>query len=252
MGSSMCGGNQFTLPLDMAPDSVDDKYDKESSCRDLMYEKVNTVYLPDEKKANPEFNSSWMKAEDEWEKSGGHPDLTKEQFIAIYMYTNQSPSIYSDFNRNVSKGKSVYGTASFPYHSLHFYLTDAIRALKKGCEKTFRRTKVDFNHQSEFRFGRFASSSHKDNLLSYGNVSCFSIKTCYGAYLEPYTATKGEEEVLIPPYEVFKVTNVQQNPPKNETLGDCKVVYTVESIGVQSNLNCKLFNKAESNRSSNK
>ncbi|XP_010865417.2 NAD(P)(+)--arginine ADP-ribosyltransferase 2-like isoform X1 [Esox lucius] len=242
------GVDSITFPLGMTPDSIDDKYDKYSSCRDVMYGKVNRVYLPDEKKANPEFNSSWMKAEEEWKKTVlDDSKLTREQFIAIYVYTNPSTSIFSTFNTIVRDG-----SAPFKYHSLHFFLTDAIRTLNKGCENTYRRTTVDFNPKLFFRFGTFTSSSRSPNITTYGNVSCFSIKTCYGAYLEPYTATKEEEEVLIPPYEVFKVTNVQQNPPKNEPLGDCKVVYTVESIGVQSNFNCKLLNKAGSNRSSNK
>ncbi|XP_052367853.1 LOW QUALITY PROTEIN: NAD(P)(+)--arginine ADP-ribosyltransferase 1-like [Oncorhynchus keta] len=142
-------------------------------------------------------------------------------------------------------GKSLYGK-TFQYHSLHFYLTDAIHILKLSqttCRTTYRRTAMSFNSvvDKEIRFGSFTSSYQLKTLYTFGNVSCFEIKTCFGGNLTYYSAYVNESEVLIPPYEVFKVTEVQKNQW-------CEVVYKVESTRSQSNLNCRLLNGVQSNQ----
>ncbi|KAG7324824.1 hypothetical protein KOW79_011140 [Hemibagrus wyckioides] len=50
---------------------------------------------------------------------------------------------------------------------------------------------------------------------------------------------KREKEVLIPPYEKFKITNITGSP--NEM--NCRVLYTLKSAGTCSNMNCELLNK---------
>ncbi|XP_071261118.1 NAD(P)(+)--arginine ADP-ribosyltransferase 2-like [Salvelinus alpinus] len=223
----------------MAPNSIDDKYD---GCTSYMYNEINTVYLPHEKKTNSDFMESWKVAEAKWNLNNGL-GLKKEQFMAIYAYTNEAPAIYQDFNKKVRKDKDKYGK-SFQYHSLHFYLTEAIHTLNEPlCLDTYRRTTLYYDRNvvnKKFRFGTFTSSSLRTNLLNFGNVSCFKIRTCYGANVARYSAIKRESEILIPPYEVFNVTNVQTKPPKGP-LDDCEVVYTVVSTRTpKSDLNCKL------------
>ncbi|XP_023999202.1 ecto-ADP-ribosyltransferase 5-like [Salvelinus sp. IW2-2015] len=235
------------FPLDMAPKSIDDRYD---GCSKYMHNEVNTVYLPREKNTSPDFNNAWNEAEEK-AKQPIH-DLQKEHSMAIYVYTNEKPKIYPDFNRQVKDGSSNYGT-TFQYHSLHFYLTEAIQILKQTqttCRTTYRRTDVYFDQDvvsKDIRFGTFTSSTENQELGrdSFGETSCFEISTCFGADISYYSVFTGEREVLIPPYEVFKVINIQTKSTENKLW--CEVVYTLNSTRVQSNLNCKLKKEAKSN-----
>ncbi|XP_064859324.1 T-cell ecto-ADP-ribosyltransferase 1-like [Oncorhynchus nerka] len=231
------------FPLDMAPDSVDDKYD---GCRDEAFQRVDDYYLPHEKNTTTNFRRAWDMAE----KHASIPTdgLQKVHSVSMYLYTNNKPqppseSIYIDFNKAVRQGRYGYGT-SFQYHSLHFYLTDAMQILKQSqttCWTTYRRTNVTFDQDvvnKEMRFGYFASSSLHKTLYDFGDTSCFEINTCFGVNLTYYSAYANEGEVLIPPYEVFKVTNIQTKSAVSNLW--CKVVYTLKSTGKwKSDLNCK-------------
>ncbi|XP_071002964.1 GPI-linked NAD(P)(+)--arginine ADP-ribosyltransferase 1-like isoform X1 [Oncorhynchus clarkii lewisi] len=242
-------GRMFTMnpdpqmnpfPLDMAPKSIDDQY---VGCRANMRIQVNTDYLPREKKTSTNFNNAWKEAEEK-AKPSIH-GLQDEHSKAIYVYTNEEPKIYPDFNREVRDGRSNYGT-TFQYHSLHFYLTEAIQILKQRqttCMTTYRRTNVYFHDVKEYiRFGTFTSSTlnKKIGRDSFGATSCFEITTCFGADISHYSVFTEEREVLIPPYEVFTVTNIQTKSPENNLW--CEVVYTLVNTGHQSDLNCKLQN----------
>ncbi|XP_014038372.1 T-cell ecto-ADP-ribosyltransferase 2-like isoform X2 [Salmo salar] len=242
------GHGQKPFPLDMAPTSIDDQY---VSCSNNMHNEVNTVYLPREKNTNSDFNNAWNEAREN-AKPSIH-GLQKVHSMAIYVYTNAEPEIYPDFNRQVRDGRSNYGTTSFQYHSLHFYLTEAIQMLKRNqttCKTTYRRTKVYFDKDvvnKKVRFGTFTSSTlgREIGRDSFGETSCFEITTCFGADISYYSVFTGEREVLIPPYEVFTVTNIQTKSPENNLW--CEVIYTLVSAGDQSDLKCKLQNGAKSN-----
>uniref|UniRef100_A0A3Q3FM45 NAD(P)(+)--arginine ADP-ribosyltransferase n=1 Tax=Labrus bergylta TaxID=56723 RepID=A0A3Q3FM45_9LABR len=166
--------------------------------------------------------------------------LTKDHMHAICVYTDNN--IYDIFNTAVRTEASKY-SFSFQFHSLHFLLTSAIQILNSNykCHTTYRRTRSLFsgNVGQIIRFGSFASSSYLNNLTDFGNETCFKIKTCSGAYLGDYSAIDGEEEVLIPPYETFKVTEKVLGKGNFGELNDCKVVYVLESAGLRSRLNCK-------------
>lgn len=211
-----------------------------------MYTKAAN-YLQDEKQTNWKFNVAWKIAE---QKAKSHRyGLNREHSNTMYLYTNNKPkpqSFYFDFNKAVRNGKSQYGK-TFQYHSLHFYLTDVIQILKQSqtCRTTYRRTNVYFDRNvlnKEIRFGFFASSSLNKSLHMFGNTSCFEINTCFDANLTYYFAYINESEVLIPSYEVFRITAVQTNTW-------CDVVYTLNSTGIsKSNMNCRwVYNGAESN-----
>eukprot|EP00063_Salmo_salar_P090428 XP_014065263.1 PREDICTED: T-cell ecto-ADP-ribosyltransferase 1-like [Salmo salar] len=231
------------FPLDMAPDSVDDKYD---GCRDEAFKRVDSYYLPHEKNTTTNFIRAWDIAE----KHASIPKdgLQKVHSISMYLYTNNKPqppseSIYLDFNEAIRQGSYGYGT-SFQYHSLHFYLTDAIKILKQSqttCRTTYLRTNVTFDLDvinKEMRFGYFVSSSIHKTLYDFGDTSCFEINTRFGVNLTYYSAYANEGGVLIPPYEVFKVTNIQTKSAVSNLW--CKVVYTLKSTGKwKSDLNCK-------------
>ncbi|XP_062271252.1 NAD(P)(+)--arginine ADP-ribosyltransferase 2-like [Scomber scombrus] len=227
------------FPLNMAPDAVDDMYD---GCREKM-ETVIDTYFKDELVGN--FSVAWKRAESCSKKR--HPedeDLTKNHMQAICAYT--SNNIYEEFNNAVRTGKKTY-TSSFKFHSLHFWLTRAIQILnkKQECRTSYRRTKVGFNGKlhSIIRFGTFASSSKLPDLTRFGSKTCFKIKSCLGAYLKDYSSlNRKEEEVLIPPYEIFQITNIK-GKGKRSPMPDCEKVFILESKGIASYLNCKAAKK---------
>uniref|UniRef100_A0A4W5NES5 NAD(P)(+)--arginine ADP-ribosyltransferase n=1 Tax=Hucho hucho TaxID=62062 RepID=A0A4W5NES5_9TELE len=253
-------GLHSPIPLDMVPNSVDDKYKR---CTEKMFKKVQEKYLPNENSTVGIFNQAWMKAEGcasnvtqrfQKNKSKYNPnELTHDHIKAICAYTAEKPDIYSVFNQAVRTNRTEY-TTSFQFHSLHFLLTDALRLLKlnqKTCHTTYRRTNMEFVSKVNkvIRFGFFASSSLNKGISKnkFGDKSCFEIRTCFGAYLKSYPKIGNHEmEVLIPPYEVFKVTDVLKK--ENDTNLWCDVVYKLKNIKApKSNLNCKLFKKTSIN-----
>lgn len=231
----------------MAPNSVDDTY---LGCLNEMKSKVQKEYLPNEINKDKDFKEAWDMAEKAYMKTR---TLEKEQAKAIYVYTLNEPKIYLDFNSAVRTQKSEYRT-TFGYHALHFFLTSALQTLnahkpvEKRCLTGFRRANSSFSQDvlnKEIRFGSFTSSS----LGSYpkpeifGDKSCFEIFTCLGAEITHYSKFKdGEREVLIPPYEIFKVTSIEKREDMKSL--PCEVVYKVKSTcKYLSNLNCALFPK---------
>ncbi|XP_043969778.1 ecto-ADP-ribosyltransferase 5-like [Gambusia affinis] len=235
-----------SFPLDIAPDSVDDMYD---GCEKEMKKKVASL-LNTEKSG--EFRKAWLAAEkyynNKWATTPS--TLKKEQIMAIHAYTLEQPAIYDEFNKAVRTQKSEYKT-TFQYHALHFYLTRAIRSLKSNapeCITTYRRTnsKFETDINREIRFGGFTSSSRDDylDILIFGNTSCFEITTCFGADISEFSKYEWEKEVLIPPYEVFKVTDIQKRSEENSL--PCEVVYKVKSTKkTRSSLNCALFKESD-------
>ncbi|XP_018943455.1 ecto-ADP-ribosyltransferase 4-like isoform X2 [Cyprinus carpio] len=229
------------IPLDMATKSVDDSYD---GCREKMANLVETKYLKKEMQSN--FANAWKHAEKNYKPPGDN--LTKNHSIAIYVYTNSMFEIYKDFNNAVRKEKNKYRNKKFKWYSLQFLLTDAIQILKKTqkeCILTYRRTNVSFKKSvlnKEVRFGSFASSSLNHTKTNvFGNKSCFKIYTCESANLTKYSKYDKEEEVLIPPYEKFKVTAVNKRKHQKDLW--CDTVFTLKSSGKRSDLNCALFKK---------
>uniref|UniRef100_A0A3B3BLY4 NAD(P)(+)--arginine ADP-ribosyltransferase n=1 Tax=Oryzias melastigma TaxID=30732 RepID=A0A3B3BLY4_ORYME len=222
------------VPLNTANDSVDDMY---FGCRDLMETKIKNTFSKKEFKTD--FSGVWKNAQTCANRKTNKKLLNKNHRQAICVYTSNYKMFYARFNEAVRTQRKVYGT-SFPYHFIYFWLTDAVQILnkEKECLTTYRRSTEIFTGEvgQLVCFGSFTSSSKLTNLTRFGTETCFQIKTCLGAYLEDYPALKNtEEEVLIPPYEVFIIS-------KKQTTGryiiDCKTVYCLEYAGVLSNLNC--------------
>ncbi|XP_029003409.1 ecto-ADP-ribosyltransferase 5-like [Betta splendens] len=236
-----------TFPLDMAPQSVDDMY---KGCNDSMNATAN-MYLLNETNMDKDFSQAWNKSEKAyWNKYEKIKSLEKDLFKAIHVYTLGDPKIYLDLNKAVRTQKSQYGT-TFRYHALHFFLTRAIQTLnaekpeEERCLTSYRRTSVSFSQDvlnKKFRFGSFTSSSQGDYPSgNFGKVSCFKIVTCFGADIQRYSALgKHEREVLIPPYEIFKVTKIITGTERNNKKNDwCSVVYKLQSTQTpRADLNC--------------
>ncbi|XP_061736371.1 ecto-ADP-ribosyltransferase 5-like [Nerophis ophidion] len=241
--------------LGMSEDAVDDMYD---GCKKEMARKAEG-YLPNEKNQDQNFKRAWCEAElyvkGKFQKTLHRNkkipnSIGKEQITAIYVYTLDHPPIYLDFNAAVRSQRSEYKT-TFKYHALHFFLTDAIQKLRSRqeepgkCWTTFSRKKTLFRLRSRntlIRFGGFMSTSMGGypKPETYGDKTCFNVTTCFGADISLYSKFGDfEKEVLIPPYEIFKVTKVEKRTAK-KTL-PCEVVYTLKSTGTPlSNLNCSL------------
>ncbi|XP_043969790.1 erythroblast NAD(P)(+)--arginine ADP-ribosyltransferase-like isoform X2 [Gambusia affinis] len=239
-------GEKTGFPLDMAANSVDDRY---STCAAEMEAKVNEKYFEEEMENNL-FKKVWNAAENCADRKMKQKEpvdkaLTKNHMQAICVYTAGGPlDFYQTFNNAVRTNRQQYNS-SFPFHSLHFWLTRAIQILKPNhneCYTTYRRTNTALTGEvnQEMRFGSFASSSKKSTLTRFGNTTCFQITTCHGAYLKKYPSLGNKEkEVLIPPYETFKI--ISKTKPSG--LEDCNTVYVLEPTGVQSNLNCQVANQ---------
>ncbi|XP_005807944.1 erythroblast NAD(P)(+)--arginine ADP-ribosyltransferase-like [Xiphophorus maculatus] len=234
------------LPLDMAENSVDDMYE---GCENKMATKVKTELLAREKKMSKNFRLAW----DEAAKAGKKKPkvLEKEQNMAVYAYTLDKPEIFTEFNNAVRTQRAQY-TSTFQYHSLHFFLTGALRALRalnarkpntERCLTGYRRVNRKFELGvlgKEIRFGAFTSSSmgKYPRKEKFGYETCFGIYTCLGADVSLYSKFgESEGEVLVPPYEIFKVTDIKQRSGNEEL--PCNVVLTLKSTEkILSNLNC--------------
>ncbi|XP_077942508.1 T-cell ecto-ADP-ribosyltransferase 1-like [Gasterosteus aculeatus] len=227
------------LPLDMAPNSVDDMY---KGCVADM-EKKAVEFLKKERNDNKVFNQIW----EELKANQPTKVLSKEEITALSVYT--SDTTYPGFNKATREQGPKYKTA-FKYHALHFYLTRAVQklnALQKECYNVYRRTDVFFRQDvlnKEVRFSSFASSSLRDDLTDFGDKSCFEIYTCNGADVMEHSEFENEAEVLIPPYEVFKVTEITKRSKQPQSGLWCDVVYKLKSTKkTKSNLNCALIQK---------
>ncbi|XP_035516587.1 ecto-ADP-ribosyltransferase 4-like [Morone saxatilis] len=233
------------IQMSMVEDAVDDMY---FDCDKVMTTKINNRYFKEEIKQRI-FESVWKNSEKCSKKKivdAKNSALTKKHRQAICVYTSGFKKFYEIFNAAVRTDRKIYQT-SFPFHSLHFWLTSAVQILNNNmkCHNTYRRTETVFtgNVNQIIRFGFFASSSYSPTMTHFGNKTCFNITTRLGASLGQYpTLGDKEQEVLIPPYEKFKIKGKIARKKKSPYVGgldDCDVVYVLESAGVHSNLNCQ-------------
>ncbi|XP_034544795.1 ecto-ADP-ribosyltransferase 4-like [Notolabrus celidotus] len=225
----------FRISLSLYPESVDDMY---YGCSNKMLIKVKRHYLP--RSTGEGLHSTYTKlcALKAMKTKDLYDPLSWHHFRALCAYTAGS---YDDLNRAVRQGKASYRT-SFEFHALHFLLSDAIRLLKlnqRTCYTSYRRSKLLFSGEAgqTIRFGSFASSSLNKDLRQFGGRTCFEIRTCFGAYLKSYSEfDSDEDEVLIPPYEMFHVVSVDTSG-QNDL--NCDVLFKLETAGVYSSLNCQ-------------
>lgn len=123
--------------------------------------------------------------------------------------------------------------------SLFAYLSDAIQILKHSqmlCHNTSFSSDTSLNLNTSgklMRFGTFVLGSGGCRLR--GNT-CFQVHTCFGVDVTHYSALGGDGQVLIPPYEVFKVTDVPSE-------GSEGAEFTHK---LESNLNCVYDNESDS------
>ncbi|XP_058673725.1 NAD(P)(+)--arginine ADP-ribosyltransferase 2-like [Ammospiza caudacuta] len=229
------------VPLDMAWDSFDDRYE---GCGPAMNAKLLDLYNFEYQK-NPHFARGWYHADAEWRKRGsprGSPvsPLTSHwQAVALMAYTSQD--IYKDFNaavRTAGLSRQIYRN-NFHFKTLHFLLTQALVTLRQAqnrqCHHVFRGVRdVRFKARrgQSVRFGQFTSTSpRKEIALHFGTDTIFKVHTCHGVDIQQFSMYPGEEEVLIPPFEIFEVIKVTRNGKRTWI--------SLRSAGTFSKYNCE-------------
>nr|XP_034972539.1 GPI-linked NAD(P)(+)--arginine ADP-ribosyltransferase 1 isoform X1 [Zootoca vivipara]XP_034972540.1 GPI-linked NAD(P)(+)--arginine ADP-ribosyltransferase 1 isoform X1 [Zootoca vivipara] len=201
-------------PLDMALTSFDDQY---KGCVEQMEVELAELNRT-EFAQNRVYAEAWEEASSQWEerKTSLPAGFKPEYVIAIMAYTIQG-RLHRDFNaavREAGRTRDSY-LNNFNFKTLHFLLTRALHALgttsRPRCQKVYRGVR-NIRFVSErlkaVRFGHFTSSSLKnESALQFGTDTFFTIETCYGVNIKNFSFFPGEEEVLIPPFEKFKVAN---------------------------------------------
>ncbi|XP_009865830.1 PREDICTED: LOW QUALITY PROTEIN: erythroblast NAD(P)(+)--arginine ADP-ribosyltransferase-like, partial [Apaloderma vittatum] len=187
------------VALDMAKNSFDDQY---RGCSHMMEEELEELNRT-EFTNNSIYARAWTLAttEAEWRNRRGRipRTLRPEQAIALMAYTLQNP-LHGEFNAAVRQAGQSHEEylGAFHFKSLHFLLSEALRALRDG--------------QPQRCHHHFTSTSlRNESIVSFGQDTFFSVVTCYGVSIRDFSYFPDEEEVLIPPFEVFNVTNVTQH-----------------------------------------
>lgn len=121
-------------------------------------------------------------------------------------------------------------------------LGEALRILKHGrvaCLRTWLPAQALHNLNATgrlFRFRTFTLGSG-DACLSR-NSSCVAVRTCFGADVSRYSASKRRHQVLIPPYEVFRVVSGPGKCPGCRAVrrleGHMDCVYDADSDSLRS------------------
>ncbi|XP_062371186.1 GPI-linked NAD(P)(+)--arginine ADP-ribosyltransferase 1-like [Cinclus cinclus] len=231
------------VSLDMAPDSFDDQY---RGCGRAM-----TAALPalnrSELRQSGHFAEAWALAASEWRVRlsalSPRSPLSPSQTTALLAYTAPVP-LHRTFNaavRAAGRSRREYRD-EFHFKTLHFLLTDALATLRDArgprCHRVFRGVsgvRFEARRGRRVRFGHFASASlRNESSWSFGTDTVFQVCTCQGVAIREFSFFPHEDEVLIPPFETFEVTDVT-----NVTKGGDKVRIELRSTGTFSNYNCE-------------
>ncbi|XP_068535650.1 NAD(P)(+)--arginine ADP-ribosyltransferase 2-like [Anas acuta] len=229
------------LAMGMAQNSFDDQY---RGCRYKMEVALKKLYHVEFK--NHIYADTWRRADERWRKQWGnsnHPQVLRREYaVAVLAYTANT-GLYSQFNTAVREGgrSRGYYLQSFHFKTLHFLLTEALHTLRNAqghrCYNVYRGVKgirfTAHRHQT-VRFGQYASASLQKNAAQkFGQDTFFIVYTCYGVPIKHFSFFPTEDEVLIPPYEVFKVTNVMSYFSRS--------IIHLRSHTTQSTYNCALL-----------
>ncbi|XP_019380605.1 PREDICTED: ecto-ADP-ribosyltransferase 5-like [Gavialis gangeticus] len=234
--------SQKSLPLGMAPNSFDDQY---IGCTEEM-EAAAPRLLQEERARHPLLDGMWMNLTAVWaeKKKGLHlpAGFRDVHGIAVLVYTDSVQPLYRDLNQAVREAGVSRETylRTFPFKALHYYLSRALQLLREDCGRMYRNQlyrgvrSIRFNPPAAgpVRFGQFTSSSLDASIARrYGNATSFILRSCVGAHIEALSSFPLEQEVLIPPGEVFTVSNVTRQ-------GDGNVLVLHSTNRTCSHFNC--------------
>ncbi|NXG06375.1 NRT2 ribosyltransferase, partial [Sakesphorus luctuosus] len=203
------------IELTMVPNSFDDQY---RGCRNKMAKAVRALNLT-EFASNSDYSKAWGKATVKWQSRPSMGSrLRPEEAIALMAYTMEE-GLYLEFNKATREGgiSRRHYLYNFRFKVVRFLLTKPLDDLRKEkshpkCLHVFQGVEgVQFATEPRWiiHFGQFASTSLLKNVSEhYGTDTLFEVDTCHGANIQDFSYYLEEEEVLIPPFETFKVTNV--------------------------------------------
>ncbi|NXW20639.1 NARE ribosyltransferase, partial [Circaetus pectoralis] len=229
------------VALDMAPTSFDDQYQGCSRMMEELLEELNRTEFAN----NSVYAKAWTLAAAEWRSRRGRaprlPALRPEQVVALLAYTLSEP-LHLVFNaavREAGRSREEY-LGAFHFKVLHFLMSEALRTLRdaqpRRCHHVYRGVRdIRFTaqHHQHVRFSHFTSTSlRNESTQPFGQDTFFSVDTCYGVSIRNFSFFPTEEEVLIPPFEIFEVTNVTHDRHR--------AFIQLRSQGRRSTYNCEL------------
>ena len=163
----------------------------------------------------------WEKSNDDITKNTEGKMLTKDEIFALICYTLEHPPVYRHFNNDTRKGYQGDGM-DFPI--LSHLLREGCRKILAGLpenartRQVYRGVNVSFNAKvgETVRFGSYTSTSESTKVVQgfmKGGTggTLFIITSKIGAPIKALSQYPEEEEVVIPPYETFKVTKIEQS-----------------------------------------
>ncbi|XP_064191021.1 T-cell ecto-ADP-ribosyltransferase 1-like isoform X1 [Anguilla rostrata] len=195
--------------LDMSPNAVDDQF---IGCRDDMLNRIlgKGGLLEQEQTTN-----ALLKERIERRCQEAIPNGQKEHAQALKFYTHAKPGEFLDAFRSAlqSQGGNATAYQGFQFKALHFLLTDALQLqAPKGCATVYHVSKHTFQARvgEKVRFGMFISaySEYEDELLPESAGTVFSITSCAAVDVDTSACYPDEVDLLIPPFEEFRVLNV--------------------------------------------
>uniref|UniRef100_A0A8C3EE77 NAD(P)(+)--arginine ADP-ribosyltransferase n=1 Tax=Corvus moneduloides TaxID=1196302 RepID=A0A8C3EE77_CORMO len=206
------------VPLDMAQNSFDDQY---QGCGPAMAAALPALNRS-EFQQNPLFAEVWAKATAKWqEKMSSVSYLPSAQAIALMAYTMDD--LHEQFNaavREAGRSPREYRD-NFHFKALHFLLTNALAELRD----------IQGRHCDTVRFGQFLPMSPCGGDGHGGMDTVFQVDTRHSVDVQDFSSDPSKKQVLIQPFETFKVTFVVRD-------GD-KVHIILNSTGTHSNYNCE-------------
>ncbi|NXK27672.1 NARE ribosyltransferase, partial [Arenaria interpres] len=226
LAAALAAGNPLNIKaveekvLDMASTTFDDQY---QGCSRMM-EKELVELNRTEFTNNSIYAESWTKAAAEWRNRGVRvpqpPAMRTEHAVALMAYTLHG-GFYQTFNaavREAGRSRREY-LDKFQFKVLHFLMTQALNILQNAqsrrCHQVYRGVqgiRFTARRQDLVRFGQFTSTSLRNkSALDFGQDTFFSVYTCYGVPIRNFSFYPDEDEVLIPPFERFKVTNITKH-----------------------------------------
>ncbi|NWY22078.1 NRT2 ribosyltransferase, partial [Aphelocoma coerulescens] len=223
------------VPLDMAQNSFDDQYQGGGPAM--------AAALPALKRSefqqNKNFARAWAKATAEWQKKMSSVSyLPSDQAIALMAYTMDD--LHEEFNAAVREAGSSPREYrdNFHFKGLHFLLSSALAALRdiqgRQCRCVIQAVSgVRFEAQPRdtVRLGQFLPLSHCGGNDHGGMDTVLQVDTCHSVDVRDFSSDPSKKQVLIQPFETFKVTFVVRD-------GD-KVQIILNSTGNHSNSNCE-------------
>lgn len=170
-----------------------------------------------------ETMKKWQEMKETIEVNLGRAGLTNDEIFAVICYTLENPPVYRHFNTDTRKGYTGDGM-DFPI--LSYLLREACRKILAATPKenrtriVYRGVTIKFAAQPGqiVRFGSYTSTTGNitvaEDFQKNSTGSQFVIVTKIGASIKMLSAFPEEDEVLLPPYEVYRVHRVEEEPSR--------------------------------------